>query len=277
MKARLPGLLTDTLRHLVLAVGAIVILFPFAWMVATSFKPAPEIYTPEIQLLPEHFYLGNYAAAFSAQPLLRYLLNGVLVTGGIFVFQVLFSVPCAYALAKLRFRGRDFLFAMILLALLIPVYVVAIPLYYMLFKVHLLNTYAALIIPFWTSAFGIFLMRQFFKTVPDDLIDAARLDGCGEFAIVWRIMVPNAVPAILAFGIFSVVYHWNDYFWPLIVVSKGEIATPPLGIVFFRNSEAGNDVGAMMAAAVVVVAPLVVAFLLAQRRFIEGITLSGLK
>jgi multiple sugar transport system permease protein len=265
------------LRHIVLAFGALVVLFPFLWMLSTSFKPPNEIYTTEIQLLPQQWIVGNYIQAFTAQPLLRYLINGVIVTMGIFLFQLLFSVPCAFALAKLRFRGREFLFNLVILGLLIPIYAVAIPLYYMLFKAGLLDSYGGLIVPFWFSAFGIFLLRQFFKTVPDDLIDAARLDGMSEFGLVWRIMLPVSLPALLSFGVFSVVYHWNDFFWPLIVVNKGEIATPPLGILFFRNAEAGNDVGAMMAAAVVVVAPLVIAFLMAQRRFIEGITMGSYK
>jgi multiple sugar transport system permease protein len=125
--------------------------------------------------------------------------------------------------------------------------------------------------------FGIFLMRQFFKTVPDDLVDAARMDGISEFGIVWRVMLPAAIPAVTAFGIFSVVAHWNDYFWPLIVLTSEHLRTPPLGVAAFRNEEAGTNYGPLMAAAIVIIAPLVVAFLLAQRRFIEGITLTGIK
>jgi multiple sugar transport system permease protein len=132
-------------------------------------------------------------------------------------------------------------------------------------------------VPFTISVFGIFLMRQFFLTVPDDLIDAARMDGFGEFAIVWRVMLPTALPAVTAFGIFSVVAHWNDYFWPLIVINSEHLYTPPLGVATFRNEEAGTRYGPLMAAATVIIAPLVVAFLLAQRRFIEGITLTGMK
>ena len=124
---------------------------------------------------------------------------------------------------------------------------------------------------------GIFLLRQFFKTVPDDLIDAARIDGLSEVAIVWRVMLPTALPAVTAFGIFSVVAHWNDYFWPLIVINSPELLTPPLGVAQFRNQEAGTNYGVLMAAALVVITPLVIAFLLAQRRFIEGITFTGMK
>jgi multiple sugar transport system permease protein len=120
-------------------------------------------------------------------------------------------------------------------------------------------------------------MRQFFMTVPDDLVDAARMDGISEFGIVWRVMLPTAIPAVTAFGIFSVVAHWNDYFWPLIAVNSRELFTPPLGVVAFRNEEAGTDYGPLMAAATVIITPLILAFLVAQRRFIEGITLTGMK
>ena len=151
------------------------------------------------------------------------------------------------------------------------------PVFLLFHQLGILNSYAAMVVPFTISVFGIFLMRQFFLTVPDDLIDAARMDGYGEFAIVWRVMLPTAVPAITAFGIFSVVAHWNDYFWPLIVVNDQHLLTPPLGVVAFRNQEAGSDFGPLMAAATLIIAPLVIAFLFAQRRFIEGITLTGMK
>ena len=134
-----------------------------------------------------------------------------------------------------------------------------------------------MILPFTISVFGIFLMRQFFMTVPDDLIDAARVDGMREFDIVWRVMLPTAIPALVAFGIFSVVAHWNDYFWPLIVVGDQALYTPPLGVAFFKLNDQGTGYGPLMAAATISIAPLVVAFLLAQRRFIEGITFTGMK
>ncbi len=220
----------------------------------------------------------NYSKAFSEAPLLRYLLNGVIVTVSIFLIQVLVALPCAYALAKLRFWGRDVVFALVLFCLLIPVHAIALPLYIMLSKVGLTNTYAALIVPWTISVFGIFLMRQFFMTVPDDLIDAARMDGMNEFSIVWRVMLPTAVPALLAFAIFSVVAHWNDYFWPRIVITGDrDLFTPPLGLREFKGDADGSFWGPMMATATIIVTPLIVAFLLAQRRFIEGITLTGMK
>ena len=151
------------------------------------------------------------------------------------------------------------------------------PLFLGLAELKLLNTYSALIIPFIASVFGIFLFRQYFAALPADLIDAARVDGLSESAIAWRIAFPNAWPAVTAFAIFSVVAHWNDLFWPLIAVSDRDLATPPRGVLYFRDEEAGSDVGPLMAAATVINAPLVLGFLLAQRRFIQGFTMSGLK
>jgi len=272
------GLAFGAFRHVVLLLGAVIMLAPFVWMIATSFKPPHEIFAGELTLLPKQWHAHvNYGQAFTKVPMLRYLVNGVVVTSAIFALQLLVNVPCAYALAKLDFRGREVIFALVLLGILIPAHVPAIPLYIMLWQIGLLDSYPALVIPFVISVFGIFLMRQFFKTVPDELIQAARLDGLSEFSVVWRIMVPAAMPAVISFGIFSVVAHWNDYFWPLLVINSRELAPPPLGVAYFRNEEAGHQYGPLMAGAVIITAPLVAAFLLAQRRFIEGMTMTGLK
>ena len=220
----------------------------------------------------------NYSKAFSQAPLLRYLINGVIVTVSIFLIQIIVALPAAFALSKLRFLGRETVFNIVILGLLIPVHAIALPLYIMLAKIELVNTYAALIVPWTISVFGIFLMRQFFMTVPDDLIDAARMDGMSEYAIVWRVMLPTAIPALLAFAIFSVVAHWNDYFWPRIVITGDRsLFTPPLGLREFKGDADGSFYGPMMATATVIVTPLIVAFLMAQKRFIEGITLTGMK
>ena len=275
-----PGLgpVAGALRHAVLLAGAVIMLSPFAWMLLSSFKTQSDILTGELHFLPQRWaLLENYTMAWTRVPMGRFLLNGAIVTVAIFALQILVNLPCAYALAKLRFRGRRALFAVVLLGLLIPMHATAIPVYILFHHAGILNTYAALILPFAISVFGIFMLRQFFMTVPDDLIDAARMDGISEFGIVWRIMLPTAIPAVTAFGIFSVVAHWNDYFWPLIAVGKKELYTPPLGVAFFRLNDGGTDYGVLMAASTIVILPLVAAFLLAQRRFIEGVTFTGLK
>jgi multiple sugar transport system permease protein len=265
-------------RHAVLMTGTVLMLAPFVVMVTVSLKPPGEIFAPEFSLLPQTWYAAeNYGHAFTKQPLARFILNGFFVTASIFAAQALFAVPCAYALAKLRWRGREAVFLLVLAGLLIPPQVPAIPLYILLWKLGILNTYAAIILPSTISVFGIFLMRQFFRTVPDDLIDAARLDGLSELAIVWRIMLPTAIPALVAFGILSLVWNWNEFFWPLLVVQSEHLATPPLGVVFFANAEAGTNYGALMAAATAITAPLVIAFLVAQRWFIDGVTMTAVK
>jgi len=260
-----------------LLAGAALILLPFFWMVSLSLKPADEIFAPGINFFPSRLEWQNYVKAFQEVPLLRFLINGVIVCGAILFFQILFAVPCAYALTHRKFFGRNMIFGLVIAGLLVPYHVTAIPVFLGLAKLELLNTYSALVIPFVASVFGIFLFRQFFATLSRDIIDAARVDGLSETAIVWRIAFPLAWPAASAFAVFSVVAHWNDLFWPLIVVSDPNLATPPRGILYFRDEEAGSDFGPLMAAATMVTAPLVLGFLLAQRRFVQGITSGGLK
>ncbi|MDL2410716.1 carbohydrate ABC transporter permease [Rhizobium calliandrae] len=266
------------MRHAVLLITSALILVPFVWMVSLSIKPPGEIFRASYSFWPEHFYgVENYTKALTSSPLSRYMLNGIIVCGTILALQITVCAPAAYALAKLEFPGRSLLFALVLIALLLPNEVLALPLFILGYKLGFLNTYAALIFPYVVSPFGIFLFRQFFKTIPDDVVHAARLDGLSELAIVWRIMVPMALPAIIAFAIFSVVSHWNSLFWPLIAVREQNLMPPPLGIMVFKNEEAGNDYGPLMAASTIVVFPLVIAFLSAQRWFVEGLTGGAVK
>jgi len=272
------SLAADLPRLLLLSLAALIVLAPYLFMLSASVKPGGEIFQSSLQLWPQRFYgWENYRKALTAVPLLRFLLNGALVCAVVLVLQLLFAVPCAYALAKLRWRGRDLVFALVMLGLLIPAHVPALPLYVAFAKLGLLDSYAALAAPFAVSVFAIFLFRQAFKSMPDELIQAARLDGMSELGIVWRVILPNAWPTATAFATFSIVAHWNDLFWPLIVVQTQTMATPALGVLFFRAEEGGNDTGALMAACVITTVPMVAAFLLAQRRFIQGVATAGLK
>ena len=265
-------------RHAALLLTAFVVLVPFLWMLSLSLKPPGEIFRASFALLPTHWYaVQNYTKALTAAPLPRYMLNGVIVCTLILASQILICAPAAYALAKLRFRGRELLFALVLIGLLLPPQVLALPLFVIAYQLGILNSYAALIFPFVVSPFGIFLFRQVFRAIPDDIVHAARLDGLSELAIVWRIMVPMARPAVIAFAVFSVVGHWNDLFWPLIAVRQDALMPPSLGVVTFRNAEAGADYGALMAGATLIVAPLVACFIVAQRWFIEGLTSGSVK
>lgn len=265
------------LRHLLLLAASLAALTPFLWMLAASVMPHQEIMLGGLRLLPDEWaFRQNYGRVIADVPIPRYLMNGLLVCTGIFVLQVAVAVPAAYALAKLSFRGRDLALAAVLLGLMIPAHVPAIPVYVAFYKLGLINTYAALIVPHVASVFGIFLLRQFFRRIPDETLQAARLDGLSELEIVWRIAVPFAMPAIVAFGLFSFVVHWNDLFWPLIVANREDLAMPPLGILMFHNEEQGSDYGAMMAAAVLMTLPLAIASIVLQRRFIEGISLTAM-
>ncbi len=266
------------LRLVTLTIAATVLLLPYIYMVGFSLKPVDEIFAGGLSPFPREFAgLANYAGALESEPLLRYVANGVIVCAGILFFQLVFAVPCAYAMAKLRFPGRAFMLGLVLFGLLIPIQATSLPIYIGLARSGLTDTYAALIVPFVSSVFGVFLFYQFFRTIPDELLDAARLDGCGDVTIMVRIVLPLIMPAATAFGIFSVVSHWNDLFWPLIVIRSPDLNTPPLGILAFRSEEAGDSYGQLMAGTGIITAPLVIAFLLAQRRFIEGISLGALK
>ena len=272
------SLLADLPRREVLGLGALVILAPYLWMLSASLKPGGEIFQDSLALWPQRFYaIENYGKALREVPLLRFLWNGAVVCGLILLLQLAFAVPCAYALAKLRWRGREAFFALVLAGLLIPAHVPALPLYAAFAATGLLDSTTALVAPFAISVFGIFMFRQAFRALPDELIQAARIDGMGELGIVWRVVLPNAWPTATAFATFSIVAHWNDLFWPLVVVQSPGMATPALGVLFFRAEEAGNDVGALMAASTIVTAPMVAFFLLAQRRFIQGVATAGLK
>ncbi|KQZ40760.1 MULTISPECIES: carbohydrate ABC transporter permease [Ensifer] len=269
---------TRLIRLAVLSFGALIFLAPYIFMVSTAGKAQSEIFSSSLSLIPEQWsYIENFSKALSRVSMTTLLFNGVVVCALIFVIQIVVAIPCAYAMAKLKFRAARTMMVLVMLGLLVPIHATALPIYVAFDRLSVLNSYAALVAPFSISVFAIFLFLQFFRAMPDDLIDAARLDGMSEAGIVARVIVPNAWPAITAFAIFSVVAHWNDLFWPLIVVTNQDYATPPLGLLYFRAAEAGDDYGALMAATLIITLPLVTAFLLAQKRFVEGITMTGLK
>ncbi|MHA6688486.1 carbohydrate ABC transporter permease [Mesorhizobium sp. A556] len=264
--------------HVFLLACAFAMLFPFYWMVLTAFRPSQEVFSPTFHWLPQTFVgFDNFREAFAKAPLLRFMANGVVICAGILAVQLLTAIPCAYALAKYEFRGRKLLFALVLFALCVPVQVPALPLYMALAFTGTLDSYFSLMLPFFLSVFAIFLFRQVFRSFPDDIVHAARLDGMGEMEILWRVVVPSAVPAIAAFAVFSITAHWNDLYWPLIVVTSPELAPPPLGMMYFSDSDLGSSFGALMAAATLLTAPLTILFLFAQRHFVQGVTMTGVK
>ncbi|MBW6422062.1 carbohydrate ABC transporter permease [Rhizobium sp. XQZ8] len=266
------------LRLFIVSFGALIFLAPYVFMISTAGKAQSDIFSSSLNLIPQNLsYVANFTKALTRVSMTTLLWNGVVVCALIFVIQVVIAIPCAYAMAKLKFRAARVMMVLVMLGLLVPIHATALPIYVAFDRAALLNSYFALVAPFTISVFGIFLFLQFFRAMPDDLIHAARLDGMSEIGIIARVIVPNAWPAITAFAIFSVVAHWNDLYWPLIVISNQSYATPPLGLLYFRAAEAGDDYGALMAATLIITFPLVAAFLLAQKRFVEGITMTGLK
>lgn len=270
--------LSQVASHCVLIFGALFMLMPFIWMLSTAFKPPQEIFEASLWPFPKNFYgFQHFSEVLKSAPIGKYMLNGVIVCTGILFMQLLVAIPAAYALAKLHFVGREFLFICILAALSVPIQATSLPIYIAMSSGNLLNTYFAQMLPFFLSMFAIFLLRQNFKSFPDEIIHAARLDGMSELEIVWRVVTPSAIPAITAFSIFSLVAHWNDLYWPLIVISSTELAPPPLGMLLFASAESGANYGALMAGATLITAPMVLAFLIARRRFIQGITMTSFR
>lgn len=260
-----------------LLLGAWVMVFPFIWMISSSLKPTDEVYDSDFSIIPKTFKgWENYYGVIFEQPYLIFLMNSMIVCVGILVIQLLTAIPAAYALAKLKFRGSSILFGTVIAAITIPINVTSIPLYIGLVKVGLLDTYFAMMFPFIVSVFAIFLFRQFFRGFPDSIIKAARVDGFSEIEIILRLILPSAVPAIAAFSVFSFVAHWNDLYWPLIVVQSQEKMTATLSMMQYQSAF-DTDYGRTYASATVVTAPMVIAFLFARRLFIRGITMTGVK
>jgi multiple sugar transport system permease protein len=260
--------------HLLLMAGAVLVLLPFWLMIRTSLTPEARIFDDPMLILSAPT-LDNYVRVFAEVPVWRYYLNGLIVVGAILVGQIVTSVPAAYALARWHFAGRDLSLWLVLLAIMVPFQVTAIPIYVVLAWSGLIGTRAALIVPFLGSAFSVFLLRQFLLGLPRSVFDAARLDGAGPLQLLVHVVFPMARPAILTFCLFSFVSHWNDYFWPSFVLRDDTAATVPFGIVRFLDRELGGEFGAQMAAATLTVLPLVLGFLLAQRFFVAGIALTS--
>ena len=264
--------------HLVLALGAAFMLLPFYWMLLTSIRPPAEIFNVSLWPFPDQFDgAENYSRAASQVPMARFMLNGAIVCGGILIVQILTAVPAAYALAKLRFPGRRLLLGLVIAALCVPIQALALPLFVGLAWTKMLNTYFAMMLPFFLSVFAIFLFHPSFRSYPDEIIEAARMDGFSEMEICWGLVLRGSLPSLAAFSVFSIVAHWNDLYWPMIVVTDVNLAPPPLGMLFFADAETDANYGALMAGATLITAPMVLCFLLARRHFIAGITMTGVK
>lgn len=262
--------------YALLIVGAVIMLLPFVWMVSASLKPQAEIFQFPGELLPRQPTLAAYADVWERIPFARFFLNSVVFAGGVTLISLLLDSLAAYALARLQFRGREVFFWLVLIVLMVPFQITLIPLFLTVFSFGWLDTYQGLIVPRATNAFGIFMLRQFFLSLPRDLDDAARIDGAGEFRIYWQIVLPLSLPALATLGVFHYMYNWNDLLWPLIITTATEMRTLPAGLTLFMGSHVVEH-AVLMAGATISLIPLAVAFVLAQRYFVRGVVMSGLK
>ena len=262
--------------HILLIIGSITTLMPFILMLSTSVKTPAEVLTTTPSFLPKLWRWENYVDAVTQLPFARFYLNTVLVTVARVIGQLIFASMAAFDFARLRFPGRNILFIAILAVMMVPGQVTLIPNYIILKKLGWLNTYMGLIIPSLFTAFGTFLLRQFFMTIPKDIEDAAVLDGCNPFQVYWLVALPLAGPALGALGLLVTLWSWNDFLWPLIITSSTNMQMLSVGIAYFQGQYITNYT-VMMAAATIASLPMFIIFMLTQKYLIEGITMSGLK
>ncbi len=266
------------LKYVILVTGAVLMVFPFAWMVDASFMTSSEIQRRPPVWLPAEPQLQNYPALLEALPFGRLYLNSFIVTASTVVGVLFTSSLAGFAFAKYQFPGRNLFFYLILATMMIPFFVTLIPVFYIIRQLGWIDSYQGLIFPHLASAYGIFLMRQFIISIPDELIDAARIDGAPEPMIYWRIVVPLSRPALATLGTFVFIGSWNNFLWPLLVVNSRDLYTVPLGLNTLRTFAAeARNLNLLMAGTVLSVMPTLILFIFLQRYFIQGITLTGLK
>jgi multiple sugar transport system permease protein len=261
---------------IVLIVAALATILPFVWMVGVSLRTPADLYADPAKLWPSTFSLDGYHAVLTQLPFVRLVFNTFVFAGGTTVILVFLDSLAGYALARLRFRGRQAIFLLILATLMVPFQVTLIPVFLTLFDLGWLNTFQGLIIPRATSALGIFMLRQFFRQLPGELDEAARIDGAGNFALYWRIILPNAKPVLATLFIIQFAALWNDFLWPLVISSQTQMQTLPAALTLF-SSQSGVDHAALMAGAAISLTPLAIAFLLLQRYFVQGVATTGIK
>lgn len=254
-------------------------LFPIYWMFVSAVQTNASIFSTTLHLLPLHWDWRNFSTAWKAQPFGRFLTNSIVSNALIVIAQLITSSMAAYALIFLPLKGKQGLFFGILLAMLIPMQTTFIPVYLILSKIHLINTYAGLVLPFVGSAFGIFLLRQSFLSIPKDMVTAARIDGASELRILWSIILPNAKPALITLILLNFVFHYNNLFWPLIATNSTNMRVIPVALSYFLTQEAGQTLqwNLLMAADLFSVVPVILIFLLGQRYIVRGVANSSVK
>jgi ABC-type glycerol-3-phosphate transport system permease component len=269
--------IANTLVYILLIIGGLVMFIPIAWVLLTSFKTPPEVTRLPITWLPDNpFYYQNYVDLFQVQPFGRYFLNSMIVSVLGVISSLLLATLAAYAFAKIDFKFKEFFFYLILAVFMVPQEAMVLPLYLMMVPLGLVNTYVGLAVPDLFTAFGVYLFRQFMEGIPDDYIDAARVDGASELRIVWQVVLPLVTPAMAAFVIIKFMWAWNQFLWPLIIGQQQEMFTVTVGLVFFAG-QWFNDWNMITTATIFSMIPMIVIFILLQRYLVQGIVLSGVK
>lgn len=262
-------------RWVVNALLVLVFFFPFFWMAASSLKTLGETMQFPPSLLPADPQWQNYQSAWTSIPFGKYLVNSCIVTASVLVLQALTVVPAAYAFSQYDFKGKNLLFGGTLITMMVPAQLVFLPLFVLFAKWHLINTYASLILPFATSAFNIFMLRQTFNRMPRELVEAARLDGASEFKIVVRLFLPMAKATLVTCALLTFISTWNDYFWPLVLTTNDAVRTLPVGVASMRASESGINFHVLMAANVLLSLPILVIYLFANKHIIKAFSYIG--
>ena len=273
---RRPIRLGQVLLHVLLAAGAVLMLLPFAYMLSTSFKGTGEVFTTPIRWIPAELRWDNYQAPLREHPIGHYFRNSLFVGVCVTCLNLLTCSLAGYSFAKFRYPGRNLLFGIVLATMMIPLASMIIPLFMVVKSFGWIDSYWGLIVPAGTSAFGIFLMRQQMLTIPDDMLDAARLDGSSEPRIYFGVVVPMSRTALSSLAIFIFMWNWDSFFWPLLVASDEKYRTLPLGIALFESSY-GTNYPQLMAVAFLAMLPVLIVFLVLQRSFIEAMTMSSVK
>lgn len=277
-QARAKRTISLTLSYVALALVTFLMIFPLIIVVIVSFTPNAVTQTWPPKIIPSAWTLDNYTSLFQRLPIGRELLNTIVFAGAVTIISVFFDSLAAYGLSRVDFKGRGILLAVLIATMMIPAMALLIPVYKLLGSMGLVNSYLGIIIPRMADVGGIFLLRQFFISIPKDLDNAARIDGAGEFRIFAQIILPNAVPAILTVGMFNFMGNWNDLLWPLIMTSKPETRTITTGLAMLTgHGSSVTPYGVVMAGALISALPLLIVFFFVQKRFVEGIAMTGMK
>lgn len=265
--------------HIIRIVVSIIIFaiffIPFYWMVITSIKSLSDTLTFPPTFFVKSIHFDNFTKAMSTGPFWLYTKNSLIVTFSILALQFVTIIPAAYAFARYKFRGKKFSFGLIMSTMMIPSQIVFLPIFIMFSKYKMINTYISLIIPFASSAFGIFMLRQTFMQVPKELIEAARLDDAGEFKIMRKIMLPMAKPTLITLGLLTFIGTWNDYFWPLVLTTKDVMRTLPVGVTGISKIDGGISYNVLMAGNMTLIIPVLIIFFFAQKHIIKAFTYIG--